>query len=788
MTLVWFALAWLAGIAAGQTSVLATWQWLVLSAISLAAAVLFRVHRFYRLLFVCLLTLCLGAARSHAALPPSGPGFIAAYNDGGSRVTLEGIITDPPETHDTYAALRVQAGSLLLGEDQMPLPVRGLVLVQAPRQGDWAYGDRVRATGRLETPPDFESFSYREYLARQGIRSLMPYALVTRLAVRQANPVLQALYDFRTRTLSTIYTLFPDPEASLLAGILLGDESGIPPEVRQAFNVTGTSHVIAISGFNISIVAGLFVSVLGRWLGRRRGTAAAALAIAVYTVLVGAQASVVRAAIMAGLALLARRLGRLTDGLAALAATAWVMTAANPSVLWDAGFQLSFAATLGLILYSAPLKDWLVRMLSRRWNPDLAARLGGPISEYGLFTLAAQVTTLPLTVYYFRRLSLASLIANPVILPAQPGVMILGGLAALLGTAWIPLGRAAAWVAWPFAAFTIRSVEFFAHWQHAAIPLGPMTAATVAGLYLLLFGITAWAKMPPERRPRLPIHRLGSPWNRLPVWAGLAALAFSASVPWRLAADRPDGRMHVTVLDVGSGDAVLVESPTGRFVLIDGGPSSIALSEALGRRLPPMARHLDWLVLAATGEDQVAGLADVIERFPVDRALIAGPPGGSGYRHLMERLAQAGCPILPAEAGQVLDLGGGARLEVSAVGEQGAILLLTYARFRLLLGPGADPDLVAGLSREASFDRVTVALLPDGGYSAVNPPEWLARLRPWVALVSVEAGNRRGLPSPETLETLSGTTLLRTDLNGWIELTSDGQSLWVEVERGQVAP
>ncbi|MCJ7707148.1 MAG: DUF4131 domain-containing protein, partial [Anaerolineales bacterium] len=243
MTLVWFALAWLAGIAAGQTSVLASWQWLVLSAIGLAAAVLFRVHRFYRLLFVCLLTLCLGAARSHAAQPPSGPGFIGAYNDGGSRVTLEGIITDPPETHDTYAALRVQAGSLLLGEDQAPLPVRGLVLVQAPREGDWAYGDRVRATGRLETPPDFESFSYREYLARQGIRSLMPYALVTRLAVRQANPVLQALYDFRTRTLSTIYTLFPDPEASLLAGILLGDESGIPPEVRQAFNVTGTSHV-----------------------------------------------------------------------------------------------------------------------------------------------------------------------------------------------------------------------------------------------------------------------------------------------------------------------------------------------------------------------------------------------------------------------------------------------------------------------------------------------------------------------------------------------------------------
>lgn len=126
--------------------------------------------------------------------------------------------------------------------------MHGLVLLRAPRFGEWAYGDRLRAFGALETPPVFETFSYRDYLARQGIHSLMPDASVTLIATRQANPILQLIYDFRAHCLETVYTLFSDPEASLLAGILLGVESGISPEVRQSFNQTGTTHIIAISG------------------------------------------------------------------------------------------------------------------------------------------------------------------------------------------------------------------------------------------------------------------------------------------------------------------------------------------------------------------------------------------------------------------------------------------------------------------------------------------------------------------------------------------------------------
>ena len=139
--------------------------------------------------------------------------------------------------------------------------------------------------------------------------------------------------------------------------------------------------------------------------------------------------------------------------------------------------------------------------------------------------------------------------------------------------------------------------------------------------------------------------------------------------------------------------------------------------------------------------------------------------------------------MVPAEAGQTLDLGGEVTLSVSAVGDQGAVLLLTYGNFRFVLPSGADPDLVVDPSFWNTIGPVTGLLLPDGGNASVNPPEWLSELKPQLALVSVDAGNLRGLPSPEVLQFLDGIMILRTDLNGWIDIKTDGDRLWIEVER-----
>jgi competence protein ComEC len=641
--------------------------------------------------------------------------------------------------------------------------------------GTWHYGDRVHLEGQIETPPGNEGFPYRDYLARQGIYSIMYWADVRLLSHNQGNPALAILYRFKEHALATVYHIFPDPEASLLSGILLGVETGISDGVQEAFTRTGTSHIIAISGFNIAIIAGLFTLAFKRLLGRWWGLAAAILGIFLYTVLVGASPSVLRAAIMGVFALFARQMGR-RSGINTLAITAALMAGITPNTLWDAGFQLSFAATLGLVLYAEPLQTWFTNLLSRRLPLATARNIASLAGSYLLFTLAAQVMTLPIIAYHFQRISLLSILVNPIILPVQPPVMILGGLATLLGMVWQPLGQFLAYLAWPFIAFTIRVVEGFAALPGMSIPLGSVSLVVVIGIYLLILALTVW-----KAGFHAKLLALGPA-------TFLVLFGLGTALVWREAFAAPDGRLHVTILDVSargdSGDGILIRSPSGRNLLIDGGPSTTRLSDALGRRVPPTHRSLDWLVIAAPGDEQTLALPQVLDRFRPANVLWAGPTHGTtGARNLQAALAQAGISLVTAAPGQALDLGGGAVLRVLTVGKRGACLLIEWDRFRLLLPLGVNLDDLENLEYGNAIGNVSALLLADSGYAPINPAEWFANLRPQVVLVSVSAADREGLPSPETLDLLQGYTVLRTDRNGWIELSTDGEQMWVEVEK-----
>ncbi|HJS30046.1 MAG TPA: ComEC/Rec2 family competence protein, partial [Anaerolineales bacterium] len=605
MPLFWLSLAFLIGILCGEVADLPLRFWFGMALASLASLLMrWRAERglppaggsHLPPAAALILILCLGGARSQASRPPDGPGFVAWYNDTGVEMAVVGLVVAPPDQRDTYTNLRVRVERLRPAGEVIHTTARGLLLAQAPT-GGWSYGDRVVLSGALETPPADEEFSYREYLARQGVYSFMPNAGGAVLESGQGSPLLRSLFALRAQAREVIYQIYPDPEASLAAGILLGIETGIPEHVREAFRETGTSHVIAISGFNISLLAGLLMAVFGRLLGLRRGAVAAAAGVGAYTVLVGADAAVVRAAIMGMLAILARRTGRRQTALNSLAFAAALMALANPLILGDVGFQLSFAATLGLVLYADPFSEGFIR-LSRRYLPeDRARRLAGPVGEYFLFTLAAQLTSLPVTVYHFRQISISSLAANPAILPAQPAVMVLGGLAVVIGLLAPPLGKLAGLLAWPFIVYTTRAVEFFAGLPSGVWRLGEMAP----GVVILFYGLLVVLTFPPAR---------------LRAWRGtmtpsapLVGMALVAVLVWRTALAAPDGLLHMTLLDVGQGDGLLIETPSGRFMLVDGGPRATLLSDALGRRLPPGRRRLDTLVVAAASEEQLGGLA-----------------------------------------------------------------------------------------------------------------------------------------------------------------------------------
>jgi competence protein ComEC len=816
MPLLWLSLAFISGILLADTVKLAAWGWLALAGcifllgllahrtpgafqvplrlgqrlfVTLPAglrASLLRLRDQFRNLgfqrswrplptFLLLVACLSGAARYQLSQPRFSPSFIAWYNDRQIPLVIEGVIREFPDEQDNYTQIRMQADRLRTKGELLFTPVEGWLLARLP-PGDWRYGDRVRLEGWLETPPILDDFSYREYLARQGIYSWVPNAQAHILVRDQGNPLLTRLYNARESARSTLNRLYPEPEASLLAGILLGIESGIPQAVQEAFNATGTSHIIVISGFNISLLAAFFIPITARMLGRWRGAIAAVVIILGYAVLVGANPPVIRAAIFGVLAIFANLLGRRQNAQNSLAFAAALMALFEPQILWEIGFQLSFAATLGLVIYAEPLAAAFERLSSRLFPQAAFTRLARPVQEYVLLTFAAQLATLPIMLFYFQQLSLSALVANPLILPVQPPVMILGGISLLLGMLFQPLGQAVAYLAWPCVAYTLRIVEWLAQIPGGTLALGPVSPFWILFLCGVIF-LPAFA----GRQLRALAGWLAPAWKP---GLGLAGIGLVAVLAWQVGLAAPDGNLHLTILDVGSGDALLIQTPTGRYLLVDGGPSASRLSTALGRHLPLTNRRLDWLVVAAPGPKNLDALPRNLARFPVEQVLWAGPTHGSyASRQLWEFLTGQTTPVTRAEAGQALDLGQGARLEVLAVSGRGAVLLLEWASFRALLPLGIDFESLERLQAGQSPSQVSALLLAESGYAPANPQQWLEQLRPQIVLLSVAADDFNGLPSPETLEALEGYSLLRTDRNGWIELITDGKQMWVQVER-----
>ena len=208
------------------------------------------------------------------------------------------------------------------------------------------------------------------------------------------------------------------------------------------------------------------------------------------------------------------------------------------------------------------------------------------------------------------------------------------------------------------------------------------------------------------------------------------------------------------------------------------------LADEMGRRLPSFNRRLDWLIVAGTEEDDVAALPRVIERYPPDAVLWSGNTQASfSSRVLNEYLSLQEILVTTAEPEQVLDLGEGATLRVLTTGPRGAVLLIEWESFRALLPIGISFEALDELQEGATVGPVSVLSLADSGYAASNPPEWIANLNPELVVLSVDAADQNGMPDREVLEVVEDYALLRTDQNGWIEITTNGKQMWVNVER-----
>jgi len=798
MTLVYLAAAWLVGIALAK-ALAPPWQVLLLLGLAGAVGLIgWYGSRRTRLLCACVVMLALGAGRLLLALPRFDAHSLAAYNDIG-RVTLEGVVVGEPDERETFTNLRLRAERLTLPNGQ-EVEVGGLALVKVDRYPAFCYGDRLQVVGLLETPPEWEDFSYRDYLARQSIHSLVRRCRATRVGSREGNPLYAMLLSFKRSAQVAIAAVLHEPAASLLTGILLGVETGIPPDLMEDFSATGTTHIIAISGFNITIISAIFAALSRQLVGRRRAVWVATAGVILYTLFVGASAAVVRAAIMGVLYLFGKHLGRATFAPASLAGAAILMTAISPFTLWDVGFQLSFAATVGLVLYTDPLEQGMVRLLTRLTSPDQARQAVGWTSDALLVTLAAQLTTLPLILFYFHRLSLVTLLTNLLILPAQPSVMIWGGLAMLAGLAWLPAGRVLGWMAWLFLTYTIEIVRLTSRVPYAWVDLGRIESWMVWTYYVLLTALTWWGYRSQERRAQLRA-RASAAWAALTARASdRVVLAFSTALLLLATAARyslPDGRLHVAFLDVGQGDAVFIQTPSGRQVLVDGGPSPSALLAHLGRRMGFWDHSLDLLVLTHPDDDVVAGLIPVLERYRVG-GVIARDVGCRTplCARWQKALEETDVSVWRGEAGLRMWLDEGLLLTVLHPGpdllshtgadfnNNSIVLRLDYGQVCFLLTGDIGAEAEERLAAEEAWLDCTVLKAAHHGDAASTTEPFLAAVDPEVVVVSVGSDNLFRHPHRQMLERLPERVLVyRTDEDGTVEVVSDGKTYWVKRER-----
>jgi competence protein ComEC len=667
-------------------------------------------------------------------------------------------------------------------------------------------GDRVEVDGGVRSRPDGP---YGDYLARTGAWGTLDARTLV-LLDRPVDPAT-ALESIRRGAGDLLTRVLPEPEAGLAAGILIGLRDRVDRAVAASFTTAGVSHVVAISGWNIAIVAAAIATVAGR-LGRRRRAVVTAVAILAYILFAGASASVLRAGAMAAVVLLARESGRAGRAAAALGWAVALLLVADPRLIGDAGFQLSSLATAGLIAWATPLSERLDRWTGGHLPRWLTESLG--------VSLAAQAATLPVVLASFGRLALIAPVVNLFVVPLVAPAMA-AGIVALVGGAIVAAGAPSAVGAilaapgWVALRLMIGIVDVAAGMPLASVTLEPPIGPIVGILSIVLSGVVVGALR--RRRPTLRAPTSTPTVDRRDVPSrpsersfrlATTALVITMMITGAVVVSRSGGIARVSVLDVGQGDAILVEGSRGGRLLVDGGPDPDRLLVELDKRIPPWDRRIDALVLSHPHEDHVAGLALLLDRYAVARVFEPGMRGpGPGYAAWLQRVGGAGHhPRLSLAAGDHLTVDEiGLRVlwpirgqvppeppdTGTGINNVSVVLLGTVGTHRFLLAGDVEQEIDPRLLAEG-LPTVDFLKVAHHGSRTATTQAFVSTVRPRVAVASAGTGNPYGHPARSTLDRLAaaGARVYRTDRDGTVSVTFDGAGMSVRTSprRGQAVP
>jgi competence protein ComEC len=638
----------------------------------------------------------------------------------------------------------------------------------------------VRGVARAPRRSPSSDFDWPAYLARRGIRVEVALDDVGATGMRRGG-VTGAIDSMRRRAERAIAGGLPAPKAALARGMVLGQDEAIAEPVRDEFRASGLAHLLAVSGQNVMLLAALALPLLA---AAGAGPTARALTllglIAVYVPLAGAGPSLQRAGAMGAAGAIALAAGRVSSRWYALLLAALVTLAVNPRAAGDPGWQLSFVAVVGILQLGPPLRKAL-------------AALPRPLAEGIAITIAATIATAPLLAHHFGSVSVAGLVANLLALPAVPVIMWLG----MAGAALAQVPPVVPALAGPVSALTESLAALngvllgYLAWlarllaeapgATVALPLrSPLSVAcaygTIAGAALAVRRGVHVAE--PSITPAL------AAWRRLPARARVAAIgaavatAAIALVSWTATPSAPRD-LTVSFLDVGQGDATLIQAPDGAAVLFDGGTPEANVSKQLKRA---GVTRLSLVVATHQSRDHHAGLQAVVERFRVDTLLANGDGTRDGsFWRLVETARSRGVRVIEPRPGETLSAGA---LRIRVYGppprppgpppddpnKRAIPAVVSLGDFDLFVAGDAESDALAEYGRFPDVDAMKVS---HHGSADPGLPQLLEQLTPQVAAIEVGKGNSYGHPTRSTLAALHAAVphVYRTDEDGTIRLT-----------------
>jgi competence protein ComEC len=660
-------------------------------------------------------------------------------------------------------------------------------------------GDHIRVEQlRLHPVRNFqnpEHFDFRARMHRQGIYAVGGVSRPERIHLLERPPHWRSdrmFAQWRQHLLQQIQAHLPSPADAVLAAIVLGHRGALTPDIEQAFQAAGLAHLLVVSGLHVGfVVLASFVSLrtLCRylrswaprsWLPAWRPTPTAALLsmtpLLFYCSLVGWKVSTTRAAIMAGSYLLALAVSRQREPLQAVCLAAILVLLLDPNALLTPGFQLSFVAVTMILL------------ASRCLTPQRLSGWRRTLCSSGLATGAAFVGTIPLLANTFHTVPIYSLLTNVILLPLI-SLLVPAGVVVLLLTSLWPASASIAFAPLaPLLTGLTTFAQYIAARPEALYHTPPLPAATIIGYYGLLACVLFMPRQRFSQRRR---------WSVF----SLCMLLILGGAGWAYLTSRPN-LLRVIFLDVGTGDAILIQTPEGHNLLIDGGGTYDGQFDIGARIVAPVLwqHHIgrfDLMALSHMHPNHARGLASLFRLFDAQHVLTNGSPMHADYlRDMIALGTQRGTHIYTAQTGPRHWRWG--RLQLSVLSppahaslppwhppsenDRSLVLRLQYGKVRILLTGDIERATEQWLATHTDDLRADILQIPHHGSRTSTHADFIQRVQPEVGIITSGSGNSYGHPHPRVLATLEqhNVRVFRTDLHGAITITSDGTQYHIE--------